>query len=280
MIETQELKLKKRSDFGSLIVGQVDFLNCLPINLSFNELNKDIEKLSTIPSRINELIKNELIDIAPISSYEYLKNKDKLELFADMCIASNGPADSVLLFSDFPIEELNDKKVALSHASATSNKLLQIILEKFYKVSCKYKIESVPLNNLHIKYSSPGSRYSAGLLIGDLALIETTKIKSNKYIYDLGELWKKHTGLPMVFATWVIRKDALKSLPEKAKEISNSLQRAKEIGLTEKMELVIEKSTEKIALPKEFYSNYFKHLSYDMTNDCKKGLELFESYCS
>ena len=44
---------------------------------------------------------------------------------------------------------------------------------------------------------------TAGVIIGDRAL-EQRLIST--YIYDLGEAWKLHTGLPFVFAAWIANK--------------------------------------------------------------------------
>ena len=96
----------------------------------------------------------------------------------------------------------------------------------------------------------------------------------NIFIYDLGSLWKKHTGLPMVFGLWVKRKD-IKNIDELS-TIETSLKKAKEIGLTKSFDKVVKKAQEKILISKEFYASYFEHLSYDFTNDYKKGLDAFE----
>ncbi len=258
-----------------IIVGQVDFINCLPINLPIElgevALNENI--ISAIPSELNKMILNKEIDIAPVSSYAYLENKDKLSPLDNLCIASDGPADSVLLFSHFPLEELDGAKVALSKASATSNKLLEVIFKEFIKINVKYEVPN------DSSLSSLSSKYPSALFIGDQALLEYSKMPRNVFIYDLGSLWKKYTGLPMVFGLWVVRKEIEEKHPEKVKQISEILNKAKEIGLGVSFEKVLKKAQEKLLIPKDFYSNYFKHLNYDFNADCKKGLSLFEDYC-
>lgn len=255
-------------------LGQVDFINCLPINLpiELGEIKIDSKIISDVPSELNRLILSGDIDIAPVSSFTYIENKDKLTPISDLCIASNGPSDSVLLFSYFPIEELDRSKVALTYASATSNKLLEIIFREFLKINVTLDVKNLTLSEL-------SKEYPASLFIGDHALLEFSKKPRNLFIYDLGALWKKYTNLPMVFALWVIRKEALKNYPNEVKLITNQLEDAKKIGLSSLFERVIKKAQEKILLSKEFYVSYFEHLSYDLKPECKKGLELFEGYC-
>ena len=272
---------KNTSDVGTgrdqhLQLGQVDFINCLPVNLpiELGKITVNANIINAIPSELNKKILHKEIDIAPVSSYTYLRNRDKLISIADLCIASNGPADSVLLFSKFSIEELNGAKIALSSASATSNKLLQIILKEFYNLSNKFEI--IPPSPCSPLSPSP---FSAALLIGDHALLEFSKMPRNIFIYDLGSLWKKYTNLPMVFGIWVARKEILEKYPDEVERISNQLQEAKEIGLTTMFDKVIKKAQEKVLISKDFYSTYFQHLSFDLTSEHIKGLELFENLC-
>ncbi|MBI2996724.1 MAG: menaquinone biosynthesis protein [Candidatus Melainabacteria bacterium] len=255
-------------------LGQVDFINCLPVNLPVEsgEVKINAEIIKGVPSELNQKILTNEIDIAPVSSLTYIENKDKLIPIANMCIASDGSSDSVLLFSSFPIEELDGAKIATTYASATSNKLLEVLLKEFLKVNVIFKIEKEPLNEL-------SKEYPACLFIGDHALLEYSKMPRNIFIYDLGSLWKKYTGLPMVFGVWVARKEVVVGAGHDLPLIVDKLQQAKNIGLGIMFDLVIKKAQEKVLISKDFYNSYFQHLSYELTDECKKGLEVFEGYC-
>lgn len=272
--KSTENKFKRTGESASrrvgeeLVLGQVDFINCLPINLpiELGEVKINANIVKGIPSKLNKLILNNEIDIAPISSLTYLENKDKLMPIADLCIASNGPADSVLLFSKFPLEELNGAKIALSPASATSNKLLEVILNEFLNLECRFE--------------SSLKNETAQLLIGDDALKEYAKGPQDKFIYDLGSLWKKHTGLPMIFGIWVCRKEIAVGAGLDLPLIAQYLNQSKEIGLNEIFDVVLKKAMDSIPLSRDFYRGYFEHLSYNFTNDFKQGLDLFEKHCN
>ena len=236
--------IKNQSDIDllhttNLRLGQVDFINCLPINfpIEFGEVKINADCINDVPSNLNKMILNNEIDIAPVSSFTYLNNKDKLKPIADLCIASNGPADSVLLFSKFPIEELEGANIALSHASATSNKLLEIIFKEFLKINATFVVETI--HELSLQQSN---KYPAYLLIGDHALYEYSKMPRNIFIYDLGALWKKHTGLPMVFGIWVVRTDLTTTI--EISSLANQLRVAKEIGLSKLFDKVVKKAQE------------------------------------
>ena len=269
MVGECQLQSNTKKQFN---IGQVDFINCLPINLpiELGEVKINANIINAVPSELNKKILNGEIDIAPVSSLAYIENNDKLIPIADLCIASNGPADSVLLFSKFPIEELNGANIALSNASATSNKLLQVLFKEFYKLNNTFETVTSPLQSNH---------YPARLLIGDYALLEFSKMPRNIFIYDLGSLWKKYTNLPMVFGIWVARKEIIEKYPNEIEIISNQLRKSKEIGLTTMFDKVIKKSQEKVLISKEFYSTYFQHLSFNLIDEYVKGLELFEKLC-
>ena len=254
-----------------LRLGQVDFINCLPINLpiELGEVKINAKIINSVPSELNKMILKGEIDIAPVSSVTYLENKDKLVPIADLCIASDGPADSVLLFSKFPIEELDGAKIALSHASATSNKLLEIILKEFLKVNASFCVET------HGHASLPEMKYPAYLLIGDHALLEYSKMPRDIFIYDLGSLWKKYTGLPMTFGIWVARKETCENFLVETRLIA-SLRQSLDLGLGPMFDKVIKKAQGIVLISKDFYSTYFQHLKYDYTEECKRGLEIFE----
>lgn len=259
----------------SLVIGQVDFINCFPINVPIEEglVSLNARIVSSVPSELNKLILKNELDIAPVSSLTYIENKDILTPLGNLCISSNGPADSVLLFSKYPLEELNDSKIALSFASATSNKLVEILLNQFLNLN-------VTLQKENLKLAELSKGYSAILLIGDHALFEFSRGPRDLFLYDLGSLWKKYTDLPMTFGLWVVRKDSLTKYPEEVKIAASKLETAKEKGLNDLFELVIKKSINKVGLSKDFYRTYFEHLSYDFTEECKKGLELFEKISS
>ncbi len=266
----KDIKNKSR-----LRLGQVEFINCLPINLpiELNKIDIDAEIISNVPSKLNQMILRGEIDIAPVSSLAYVENKEKLTPIANLCISSNGPADSVLLFSRFPIEELDGAKIALTYASATSNKLLQIIFKEFLKVNAKFDIKDLSLEEL-------SKEYPAALFIGDHALLEFSKKPTNLFIYDLGSLWKKYTNLPMVFGIWVARKEIIQDCPEEIEIISNGLNVAKQVGLNNLFDSVIRKAQERVLISKEFYTDYFNHLSYELSSECKSGLKYFDELCS
>ena len=68
----------------------------------------------------------------------------------------------------------------------------------------------------------------AFLLIGDEALRQRRGVPGYPHLYDLGEEWHRWTGLPFVFARWVVRRDLN---DDKVRWLEALLSRSIELGL-------------------------------------------------
>lgn len=124
-------------------------------------------------------------------------------MLSDFCLSSIGYVQSVILKSACPIEELAGKRVGVSMASKTSENLLKILLKKFYGIEPQY-VQVPPQPDL--------ASVDAALIIGNEAMVETGVPVA--YQYDLGDLWLRKTGHPVVFAVFVLQRDAVgKSRP-------------------------------------------------------------------
>jgi len=239
------------------------------------------------------MLREGAIDISPSSSIEYLRNKKRYSILPFLSISSEGRVYSILLFSKYPLNGLNGKTVALSSDSDTSVALLKIILREFNCVECKFK----KVNCRGVK--NPLSTFSAVLLIGDTAMKETkrlrtqniedrTQIADNRnsslvtphsplYIYDLGELWHKYTGLPFVFALWIVRNDILMKKEPLVRRLSLDLYNARQY-VSKNLPLIAKDAPQRQWLSKKELINYWENISFDLTERHLEGLRLFERY--
>ncbi len=251
-------------------LGQINFINCLPINLPFaDDENEVFEIVQGHPTQINELLRSGEIDLAPISSYEYLSNTDKYEVLEGISISSKTQADSVLVFANSEEEIKNAKEIFITDKSATSVNLLKIILEKKFSRDLK----DIKFTN----FTKNSTEYPVKLLIGDEALKEAQQ-NSYKYVLDLGTAWYELTKLPMVFALWCFNKDSLAL--EHYNEIQTLILAARDFGLSEALPDVIVEAYKQTGLPKAKLTQYFNNLDYNFTKDHQQSLKLFGRYCS
>lgn len=239
-------------------LGQISFINTLPIdyplllNYSFDDL------IQSYPSKLNHLLKEKYLDLAPISSFEYLCNKDNYSIIDNLSISSKTQADSVIFVTN-DLENLST--IYLTNKSATSVALLKIILKKNY---------SVNLDKINFVNFADNANYPNKLLIGDEAL----KLPQNQFKYrlDLGEEWYKLTQLPMVFALWSFYKNTNVS------NLERILLESKDLGLGKNFPDVIVEAFKLTGLSKIKLSEYFSHLDYDFKEKHKESLRIFEAY--
>ena len=97
------------------------------------------------------------------------------------------------------------------------------------------------------------------------------------YVYDLGELWDRQTGLPFVYALWVIRKKSLLEKGELIKKLSSDLINAKKYA-TKNLPLIAGAAPQKKWIGEKELVKYWKIISYDFTEKHMEGLRLFEKY--
>lgn len=214
----------------------------------------EIELTEDYPSKIAQMLIDDEVDIGLIPVAATLRLKEWY-IDSDYCIGSNGAVASVCIFSEAPMEKI--KKVYLDYQSGTSVNLAKILLKEYWKKN----VELIDATGEDFRDRIKGN--TAGVIIGDRALEQRSK---SKYIYDLGEAWKNHTGLPFVFAAWI----ANKKLPER---FVTSFNEANALGLERIEEVVNENHFQHFNLP-EYYTSC---ISYKLDEGKKKGLELFLS---
>ncbi len=175
-----------------LKVTAVSYLNTKPFlyGIFNNQVDQLIDLQLDFPSVCaDKLISGEAdLGLVPVAVLPKLKNP---YIVSDFCIGSMSTVRTVCLFSEKPIEQINE--VYLDYHSLTSVELTKILLKNYWKITPKLIDASVGFEK-KIKGSS------AALVIGDRAIEMHSKYE---YCYDLGEAWNDYSGLPFVYAAWV-----------------------------------------------------------------------------
>ena len=235
-------------------VGAVSYLNTKPLLYGIERdkaLMNSIELITDYPSAIANMLIEDKIDIGLIPVAAILKLQRHF-IVGDYCIGADGDVASVCLFSDVPLE--NIETILLDYQSRTSVNLCKVLLKKYWNISPE-------LQNAKEDFRNDIKGTTAGVVIGDRALEQR---QQSKYSYDLAGAWKAFTGLPFVFAAWIANKE----LPT---HFCNEFNKANSIGL-QHLENVI-KENPFAAYPLQTY--YTKNISYDLTDEKRKGLHLF-----
>ena len=234
----------------------VSYLNTIPFiyGLQQSGLDKKLTISLDIPSACADKLLSNKIDIGlvPIVVLKQMKNP---HIISDFCIGADGEVDTVCLFSDVTIQEI--ESIFLDYQSKTSVELLKILLKEYWQVSPK-------LIEAKANYEKQIKGKKAGLIIGDRGFQYQNKFK---YVYDLSAIWKLHTGLPFVFACWVANKE----IDEK---FISQFNKALKFGVNN-----IEKAIKSAAAtyshcinPADYLNN---KISYILDADKREGMALF-----
>ena len=160
----------------------------------YRHLPKDSCELVPLPPRaMAEAVERGDLVAGPLPLAEVFRLGESVRSLGNIGVAADGPANSVFLFSHFPVHELTGKRVAVTSHTATSIQLLRVLFADLWDVR-------------RHTFVSTDDDHDAALWIGDQAL-ERRSGGRYAYRYDLGAAWKELTGLPFVFAEWVIRSD-------------------------------------------------------------------------
>ena len=249
-------------------IGKISYINDAPVyfGLDHGLLPSWLEMVSDVPSALNRKIKVGQIQISPVSAAFYAMNHQELLLLPDLSISCNGRVMSVILASNYPIEDLDGKKVIFSRESASAAAFLKMIFRK-KKV---YPIFEVgPVNN----YQQISKSVDAALVIGDAALVHPWN-QIFEYCIDLGQLWYEMTQLPFVFAVWVVRRSFADRYPSRVKKIHQLLMTSKASGY-QNIDQVIEAGKNKLGLEKSLIQEYFDLLYCDLDDKKVKAMGLF-----
>jgi chorismate dehydratase len=110
------------------------------------------------------------------------------------------------------------------------------------------------------------------LLIGDKVVTAQPDPSVYRYELDLGEAWKKHTGLPFVFAIWMAKPDTpLGDLPQQLARLR--------VTNAERIDRIVQQYAAPLGWPNDLAIDYFTNkLSFAVT---RRGLEAIERFwCS
>jgi chorismate dehydratase len=191
------------------------------------------------------------LDVALVPIFEAFGTRPYL-LADGVAIASDGPVYSVYLAHQGPLEAV--ETVALDPASLTSVHLLQILLAEFHGLRPK------------CMGSAPPEPDGARLLIGNQAIAFRRDAGPEWRFLDLGEEWRRQTGLPFVFAAWLLRPE----VPEPALA-AREFRALKEAG-ARRLEEVLAEETD------AFARTYLtEHIRFDLGPREKEGIELFRA---
>lgn len=175
-------------------VGRIPYLSCEPFY--FDMARRDMVLCDLPPRALAAAAARGDIDAGPVPLADCFRLQDRFRLLAGFCVATIRQAVSVVLHARRPLQELAGACIAIPADAVTSFQLLQCLL------AIKYQVQP----GAYVTLADPPDA-DAVLLIGNQGLRRRYRMRGYPHVYDLGEEWYQWTGLPFVFAHWVVRRD-------------------------------------------------------------------------
>lgn len=243
----------KLNQLDKIKVGIVNYLNTRPLlyGIEHSPIKNEIELIGDYPAGLAKKLLDKEIDLGLVP-VAIIPNMDEYHIISDFCIGCDGPVASVCLFSDVPLQEV--ETILMDYQSRTSVALAKILLQKHWNISP----ELVDTNE---DYRARIKGNTAGLVIGDRSFEQR---KRSTHIYDLGEAWKQHTGLPFVFAAWISNRN----LPH---SFIDSFNEANRLGV-ENIPVISKDEHYDLFNLEEYYTRY---INYELDAQKRIGLNKF-----
>ena len=243
-----------------MIIGSVPYLNEKPLTRWFSHTEQGrasgIEVVYAVPSILARMLEAGEIAAALVSSFEYFRTP-KYAIAPGVSISGQGEIESVRAFARVPWRKI--ESLALDTSSLTSVALLKIILTEQFDSHPAYLNHAPDLEAML-------AVADAALLIGDRGMLADGRGLNT---IDLGQEWRKLTGLPFVYAVWL-------GLPENiTPHLIQSLTTAKAWGLTQLTVIADEQAAIIGCSPEQCYHYLTEVMDYGFDDEHLGALERF-----
>lgn len=274
-------------------LGYVKYLNTLPLVQGL-AMCGDVSLHAAVPSHLIDMLVADEIDIGLVSLIDAAKQSEDLALLPVGMIGCDGPTLTVRLFSSVPLYEL--REVHADTDSHTSTVLLQVLLHEMHGIRTKIvpfdARERVAIRSTDAAIPArPGETSSASsriapnsaeiasewpaamLLIGDKVVTDSPPAVRYPHQLDLGEAWKKLTGLPFMYAVWMCRRSLTGDA--RIRLAAALLDRQRRHNAT-RLDWIVATSAKDRAWPDDLARTYVGSLlRYDVTSEAQSATERF-----
>ena len=241
-------------------MGRISYINASPVYYGLDHgLAPDWLTLVTdVPAALNRKITASDIDISPISAAYYALHHKDLLLLPDLSISCRGPVMSVICAARCPLDDLTGKTVMFSRESATGAAFLKMI---FAGRGIRPQFQFGPVGDI----TAIPPDVDAVMVIGDAALTQPWQTRFSHW-YDLGQLWYEMTGLPFVFAVWVVRRSFAAARPDQVSLALDLLKASRKMGYAH-LDTVIDAGQAKLGLNRQMVKDYYNRLYCDLDQE-------------
>lgn len=264
-MEIRNSQLKSKN--VRLRLGRFPYLNSLPLFFGLEEqLTADgVELIDGHPSDQAIALARGDVDCAMVSSAALLELTDCQRLNAPV-IASSGAVNSVIFFSPVEFKQLAGHRVYCTEASRTARALLEL----FFRHDEITPVTLEPAAGRHLQKNF----HQPLLLIGDEAMKFAGR-RDYPWRADLGEVWTRVTGLPMVWGVFAMRQNLPPQQQQHCLDLARSLAGNAEENLTVRRGELICEAVQHSGLEPSLLAEYFQKFCYTPGESEEQGLQEF-----
>lgn len=159
--------------------------------------------------------------------------------------------------------------MTLDTSSRTSQTLIKILLARRYGINPVFT-ERMPVAEAN--YENMLDACDAAMVIGDPAMrLAASADQIGVKIYDLAKEWREMTGLPFVFAVWVVREEFC----DNSAQLADDFLAAKLEGV-QKIEEIAAQYSKQLGFPINDLLDYLReNVNYDLDTDNIAGLRRY-----
>jgi chorismate dehydratase len=237
-------------------IGCVSFLNSKPL-IEPLVGRSDVEIHFAVPAKLLQLVDTGVVSTVLLPVVDYQRSHHDLLLVPAGAIGCDGPTLTVRIYSKAPLSRIST--LFADPDSHTSVILAQVLLRECFGI----RPAMMPLRD------RCAGEPETMLLIGDKVVNAAPDPAVYCHQLDLGEAWKRFTGLPFVFACWMMRADMLDQ------GLADLLGDAQRQGAT-MTETLLDKYAEEKRWPRDLARRYFtQYLRYEVTPQGRAGMMRF-----
>lgn len=236
-------------------IGCVRYLNSKPLIFGHGE-----EVSFEVPSSLADGLSGGRLDVALSPIFELIAHPG-YRVVDGVAIASRGAVYSVFVAYAGELAEM--RTLYLDTDSRTSFNLQRVLLAEFHGLTPR----CVPLpGGKPPEVLRPGE---GALVIGDPAIEFRLREGARYRYFDLGEEWEKATGLPFVFAAWLVRADVPEAV---ARELGGRLRAWRAAGERHVEEIVAAETRYPAEVSRKYLTEFIR---FGLGEEEKRAIRLF-----
>lgn len=245
-------------------VGCVRYLNARPLIEPYEKAAGVGAVTLDHPSALAASLARGDLDVALVPVFEALRCPG-FPMVDHVSISALGPVWSVFVAHRGPVAAI--REIELDPASLTSANLCKVLFAEWGASVPVYLPEPAPFDGAN-EIDKINKIDKARLLIGNQAIAFREQHGEQCRYLDFGEEWLRRTGLPFVFAVWLMRPE----IPEPAR-VAQAFREIARQGRAAVTEIVAGHPEYPAAFAKRYLT---KHIRFDLGEPEKQGMALFK----